>query len=220
MLHLYSYYRSSAAYRVRIALNLKGLPFETIPVHLLENGGEQHSRDYNRINPAQLVPALQDGNQYLSQSMAIMEYLEDICPTPALLPGNAIDRARVRAMAQLIACDIHPLNNLRVLQYLENVLGVDEAARSAWYEHWIHTGFTALEQMLAKTHAHKNLPFCAGDTPGLADCYLVPQMANARRMKIPLQAWPTLCRIEANCLALCAFAKASPDLQPDAPRAA
>ena len=210
---LYSYFRSSAAYRVRIALHLKGLAFDTIPVHLLQDGGLQHSPAYTAINPAQLVPALVDGGQVLGQSMAIIEYLDETCPNPALLPADAAARARVRALSQLIACDIHPLNNLRVLQYLEQVLAVDAGARAAWYQHWVAAGFAALEQMLQG----QAQAFCAGATPGMADCCLVPQLYNARRFQVPLQAYPRLLQIEAACLQLDAFQKAAPENQPDAP---
>ena len=212
MLTLYSYFRSSAAYRVRIALHLKGLAFDTIPVHLLEGGGMQHTPAYTALNPSQLVPTLADDGLHLGQSLAIIEYLEACHPTPALLPADAAGRARVRALAQTIACDIHPLNNLRVLQYLEQVLQVDAAARQAWYQHWVATGFEALERMLA---AGAGGDFCHGSTPGLADCCLVPQMANARRFQVPLDAYPRLCRIEAACLQLEAFARAAPERQPD-----
>lgn len=214
MLQLYSYFRSSAAYRVRIALHLKGLPFEYIPVHLLKDGGQQNSPEYQRINPAKLVPALVDEGHAISQSLAIMEYLDETQPAPALLPRDALGRARVRALAQSIACEIHPLNNLRVLQYLEQDLKLDEAAKTTWYRHWITLGFTALETMLAN-NPHTGT-FCHGDTPGLADCCLIPQIANARRFHTPLDAFPTILRIETSCLALDAFAKAAPQVQPDA----
>lgn len=214
MLQLYSYFRSSASYRVRIALNLKGLPYTYVPVHLLQGGGAQHAPDYQQINPAELVPALVDDGHALGQSLAIMEYLDETHPEPALLPRDALGRARVRALAQTIACEIHPLNNLRVLQYLEHDLQLDEAAKATWYRHWITLGFTALEAMLTKS-PHTGA-FCNGDTPGLADCCLVPQVANSRRFATPLDAFPTIRRIEAACLALDAFTKAAPHLQPDA----
>jgi len=215
MLQLYSYFRSSASYRVRIALNLKGLPFEYMPVHLLKDGGQQHTADYQRINPAELVPALVDDGQAIGQSLAIMEYLDETRPElPALLPRDALGRARVRALAQSIACEIHPLNNLRVLQYLERDLKLDEATKATWYRHWITVGFTAVEAMLAN-NPHTGT-FCHGDTPGMADCCLIPQIANSRRFDTPLDAFPTICQIEAACLALDAFAKAAPALQPDA----
>ena len=214
MLQLYSYFRSSAAYRVRIALNLKGLPFEYIPVHLLKDGGQQHAADYQRINPAELVPALVEDGHAITQSLAIMEYLDETHPDPALLPRDALGRARVRALAQSIACEMHPLNNLRVLQYLERDLKLDETAKNTWYRHWVTVGFTALEAMLAN-NPNTGI-FCHGDTPGLADCCLMPQILNARRFDTPLDPFPTILRIETACLALDAFAKAAPQLQPDA----
>ncbi len=214
MLQLYSYFRSSASYRVRIALNLKGLPYEYVPVHLLKDGGQQHAADYQRINPSELVPALVDDGHAIGQSLAIMEYLDETHPEPALLPRDALGRARVRGLAQSIACEIHPLNNLRVLQYLERDLKLEEATKATWYRHWITLGFTALEAMLAD-NPHTGA-FCHGDTPGLADCCLIPQIANSRRFDTPLDAFPTIRRIEAACLALDAFAKAAPQVQPDA----
>ena len=213
MLKLYTYFRSSAAYRVRIALNLKGLPYESVPVHLLRDGGEQHAPDYARLNPAELVPTLVDGEHALGQSLAIIEYLDEVHPSPLLLPGSALARARIRALAQSIACDMHPLNNLRVLQYLAREHQLDEAAKAMWVRHWITLGFTALEAQLQ--HASTGL-FCHGDTPSLADCCLVPQMFNARRFDTPLEGFPTLCRIEAACLALEAFQRAAPEAQADA----
>nr|WP_295780886.1 maleylacetoacetate isomerase [Rhodoferax sp.] len=214
VLQLYSYFRSSASYRVRIALNLKGLPFEYVPVHLLKDGGQQRAADYQRINPAELVPALVDDGQPIGQSLAIMEYLDETHPEPALLPRDPLGRARVRALSQSIACEIHPLNNLRVLQYLEKDLKLDEATKATWYRHWITLGFTALEAMLADNP--QTGTYCHGDTPGLADCCLIPQIANSRRFETPLDAFPTILRIEQACLALDAFAKAAPQLQPDA----
>ncbi len=214
MLQLYSYFRSSASYRVRIALHIKGLPYEYVPVHLLKDGGQQHSVDYQRINPAELVPALVDDGHSISQSLAIMEYLDETHPEPALLPRDALGRARVRALAQSIACEIHPLNNLRVLQYLERDLQLDETTKATWYRHWITLGFTALESTLAN-NPHTGM-FCHGETPGLADCCLIPQIANSRRFETPLDAFPTILRIEKACLALDAFAQAAPPLQPDA----
>ncbi len=215
MLQLYNYFRSSASYRVRIALNLKGLPYEYIPVHLLKDGGQQHTADYQCINPAELVPALVDDGHAIGQSLAIMEYLDETRPElPALLPHDALGRARVRALAQSIACEIHPLNNLRVLQYLERDLKLDEATKTTWYRHWITLGFTAVEAMLANNP--QTGAFCHGDTPGLADCCLIPQIANSRRFETPLDAFPSIMRIEKACLALDAFAKAAPQLQPDA----
>jgi maleylpyruvate isomerase len=215
MLQLYSYFRSSAAYRVRIALELKGLPYSYVPVHLLKDGGAQHAPQYQRLNPTELVPTLVDEDGHaLGQSLAIMEYLDETQPAPALLPHDALGRARVRALAQTVACEIHPLNNLRVLQYLERDLKVTDAAKSDWYRHWITLGFTALERMLADNPATGR--FCHGDTPGLADCCLIPQVANSRRFDTPLEAFPTIRRIDEACLALPAFQKAAPQVQPDA----
>lgn len=214
MLQLYTYFRSSASYRVRIALHLKGLPFESVPVHLVRDGGQQHSAAYQRINPAALVPALVDGDHAVTQSLAILEYLEETHPSPALLPSDALGRARVRALAQTIACEIHPLNNLRVLQYLQGPLGLDETTKATWYRHWITVGFTALEEMLATSSDTGT--YCHGNTPGLADCCLVPQVANSRRFATPLDAFPTIRRIEEACLALPAFQLAAPSAQPDA----
>ncbi len=214
MIQLYTFFRSSAAYRVRIALNLKGLPYDAVPVHLLRGGGEQHAPGYTQLNPTQLIPTLVDGSLTLGQSLAILEYLEEAYPTPALLPDDAGGRARVRAVSMSIACDIHPLNNLRVLQYLERELKVDEAAKSRWYQHWIILGFSALETMLRSSDATG--AFCHGEAPSMADCCLVPQVANARRFEIALDDFPTICRIDANCAELPAFRQALPQNQPDA----
>lgn len=214
MLQLYTYFRSSASYRVRIALHLKGLLFESVPVHLLKDGGAQHAPAYQHINPAKLVPALIDDGHAVTQSLAIMEYLDETHPDQPLMPRDALGRARVRALAQAIACEIHPLNNLRVLQYLEHDLKLDEATRATWYRHWITLGFTAIEAILANNSATG--VFCHGDTPGLADCCLIPQIANSRRFQTPLEAFPTILRIEEACLALPAFQNAAPQVQPDA----
>ncbi|MEP6942771.1 MAG: maleylacetoacetate isomerase [Betaproteobacteria bacterium] len=209
---LYNYFRSSAAYRVRIALALKGLAYEYISVHLTR--GEQRAAEYVAINPQSLVPLLEDGDVRISQSLAIIEYLEERHPSPPLLPATPEARARVRAIALAIACDIHPLNNLRVLQYLGKVLGVDEKAKNAWYCHWVEAGLSALETQLSSDGATGM--FCHGDTPTLADVCLVPQLANARRYKVALDACPTLVRIDERCRALPAFAAAAPEHQPDA----
>lgn len=214
-LALYSYWRSSAAYRVRIALNLKGLAYETRPVHLLRDGGEQHAAGYRALNPMELIPTLVDGEQTITQSMAIMEYLDEIRPAPALLPADAIGRARVRALALILACDVHPLGNLRVLQYLESQLGADEAARGEWSRHWMAVGFKGLETSLAGSAATGR--FCHGDTPGLADACLVPQFYNALRWKLPMDGYPTIRRIYDACQQLDAFQQAAPERQPDAP---
>jgi maleylacetoacetate isomerase/maleylpyruvate isomerase len=214
---LYGYWRSSAAYRVRIALNLKGLAYESRPVHLVRDGGEQHQQAYRALNPQELVPCLVDGAQVLTQSMAIMEYLDEThpAPAPALLPPDAAGRARVRSLAQLLACDVHPLGNLRVLQYLGNELHADEAVRGSWSRHWIGEGFRALEAMLAG-HAATGR-FCHGDQPTLADACLVPQHYNALRWKLPMEEFPTIRRIVEACQALDAFKRAVPEAQPDAP---
>lgn len=214
MLRLYTYFRSSAAYRVRIALALKGLPYESVPVHLLQGGGEQLAPAYRAVNPAALVPSLQDGDAVLTQSMAILEYLEETHPAPALLPAGPLARARVRALAFTVACDMHPLGNLRVLNYLTGTLGVTEEARKDWARYWMGLGLAAMEQHLvrdAETGA-----FCHGDSPTFADCCLVPQVFNARRFGLELTAFPTVLRIAGHCETLEAFVGAQPGQQPDA----
>ncbi len=211
---LYTYFRSSAAYRVRIALNLKGLAYEAAPVHLTRSGGEQNQPGYRAVNPAGLIPALEDDGQVLTQSLAIIEYLDETHPTPPLLPGSAVDRARIRALAQTVACDIHPLNNLRILRYLSTELGASEEQKNTWYRHWIESGFTALESLLA--HDPRTGAFCHGNTPTLADICLAPQIFNARRFACNLDAMPTICRIAAECEKLEAFTRAAPANQPDA----
>ncbi len=212
-MELYGYFRSSAAYRVRIALNLKGIAYTSVPVHLTRGGGEQHSERYKALNPTGLVPTLVDGDVVLGQSMAILEYLEETQSGPALLPADAKGRARVRAIAQTIACDIHPLNNLRILQYLKHELKVDEEARNDWYRHWVGQGLSAIETMLA-THPDTG-QYCHGDQPGIADACLIPQLANARRFDCDLSAMPTIVRIDAACASLRAFQQAAPANQPD-----
>ena len=215
---LYGYWRSSAAYRVRIALNLKGLSYESRPVHLLREGGEQHAVDYRSVNPQELIPCLLDGDRVITQSLAIMEYLDEMHPEleTALLPVDVRGRARVRALAMVVACDIHPLGNLRVLQQLESQLGADEAQRGEWSRHWIATGFKALEAMLADNAATGR--YCHGDTPGLADACLIPQFYNALRWKLPIDDYPTLHRIYRACNELEAFRRAAPEVQSDAPK--
>lgn len=209
---LYSYFRSSAAYRVRIALNLKHLDASIVPVHLVKK--MHQADDYAALNPQKLVPALSlDSGDVITQSLAIMEYLEECDDEPVLLPTDIIGRARVRALSQLIASDIHPLNNLRVLAYLKNQLQISETQKNAWYQHWIHEGFGALEQRLQEAATGK---FCHGDTPTMADCCLVPQVFNAKRFDVDLGAYPTIQAIYANCMALEAFVKASPSEQIDA----
>jgi maleylpyruvate isomerase len=211
-LKLYGYFRSSAAYRVRIALALKGLAYEYLAVHLRK--GEQDSAEYRELNPNALVPTLVDARGTFTQSLAIIEYLDERHPEPPLLPRSPEARSRVRAIAFAIACDIHPLDNLRVLRYLMRTLGASEEAKDAWYRHWIDVGLGALEAQLAREPATGE--FCHGDTPTLADCCLVPQLANTRRAGIPLDAYPTLTRIETTCNALPAFVAAAPERQPDA----
>ncbi|MEN5266066.1 maleylacetoacetate isomerase [Stenotrophomonas sp. TWI587] len=213
-IELFSYWRSSAAYRVRIGLNLKGLPHRITPVHLVREGGEQHSAAYAALNPQELVPTLRHGDQVLQQSMAILEYLDEVFPATPLLPVDAEGRARVRALAQLVACDIHPLNNLRVMQYLERTLQASAEARTQWTLHWMAEGLAAMETLLAG-HAATGT-FCHGDQPGLADACLVPQLYNAHRFGLDLAPYPTLQRIEAACLDLPAFDAARPENQIDA----
>ncbi len=211
---LYSYYRSSAAYRVRIALSLKGLDYEYSPVNLLDR--VQKSTGYLTQNPQGLVPALElDDGTVLQQSMAILEYLEDCHPTPALLPSAPLERAWARSLALHIACDIHPLNNSSVLTYLRQDLGVDEAGISIWYTRWVQRGFAALESQLCGSTSE----YCHGNQPGLVDVMLLPQMYNARRFQVPTDNYPTLQRICAALEALPAFARAHPDSAPDAPQA-
>ncbi len=217
-LQLYSYWRSSAAYRVRIGLGLKGLAYETLPIHLLRDGGEQHGEAFRKANPQGLVPALRHGDRVLSQSLAILEYVDEVWPEQPLLPKSADERGRARSIALAIACDIHPLNNLRVLQYFEHTWEVPQPRREAWVRHWIEQGFAALESMLADDPMTGR--FCIGDTPGLADCCLVPQVYNARRFGLDLSPYPTILRIEQACLALPAFKAAAPEAQPDAPKGA
>lgn len=217
MLKLYTYFRSSAAYRVRIALGLKDLPFESIPVHLLKNGGEQNDPAYRRANPQGLVPALQtEAGPVLAQSLAIIEYLDETHPDQGLrlLPEDALGRAHVRSLSQIIACDTHPLNNLRVLRYLVHELGVSSEQKDAWYRHWVAQGLQAVEASLTADRATGD--FCHGDSPTLADCCLVPQVANAQRFDCPLDAYPTVQRIVAACETLPAFQQAHPSRQADA----
>lgn len=211
---LFTYFRSSAAYRVRIALNLKGLAYEAVPVHLLRDGGQQHRADYREKSPLGIVPALQTEAGVLTQSLAIIEWLDETHPQTPLLPADADGRARVRALAQTIACDIHPLNNLRVMSYLTNNLGIGEAQKADWYRHWVNEGLAALEKLLAGDP--RTGRFCHGDQPGLADCCLVPQVFNARRFDCPMAGLPTIERIVAACESMYAFQNASPAQQVDA----
>lgn len=210
---LYTYFRSSAAYRVRIALNLKGIAYDPRFVHLLKGGGEQYKAAYRALNPQGLVPTLVDNGMVLTQSLAIIEYLEDIHPEPPLLPPSAEDRAYVRSLAHLIACDIHPLNNLRVLNYLKNSLGADEEAARGWYRHWITEGFQALEAQLQRNRS--NGRYCFGDHASLADICLIPQVYNAKRFNCDLTPYPTVDSIYRHCSALSAFRFAAPENQAD-----
>lgn len=211
-MQLYSYFRSSAAYRVRIALNLKGLESQIIPVHLLNNGGEQHGSAYQQINPSELLPTLIDDDFTLTQSLSILEYLEEKYPEPTLLGQDIQTRALIRAFCLNIACDIHPLNNLRVLKYLKNTLEISEEQKTAWYKHWINIGFQSLEQQLIQS----NGKFCFGDNATFADCCLVPQVYNALRFDIDISAFPKIKSIYQHCSAIDAFKQASPEQQIDA----
>ena len=211
---LYTFFRSSASYRVRIALNLKALNCEQVPIHLRRGGGEQFSATYKAINPQALVPALEDAGRILTQSLAIMEYLEERYPKPPLLPADPADRALVRSMALIIACEVHPIQNLRVLVHLKNNMKQSEDDLNLWARHWIDLGLSAFEQIVVSSP--KQSGFCFGDTPTLADICLVPQLANARRFGCDLSAYPTLLQIEKACSALPAFADAAPEKQPDA----
>jgi maleylacetoacetate isomerase len=208
---LYSYFRSSAAYRVRIAFNLKGLSYETVPIHLQKEGGQNLKPEYRAINPQMRVPALKlDSGELLTQSLAIVEYLDEVHPRPPLLPPDPVDRAQVRAVAQLIACDIHPLNNVAPLRYLKNELSQEQAKIDIWYHHWVLAGFDAIETMVRPG------PYAFGADVTLADICLVPQVANARRLKVPLERFPKIVAIDAACATLPAFQKARPENQPDA----
>jgi len=209
----YGFFRSSAAFRLRIALNLKGIEAQHVLVDFSK--GEQGGVNYREVNPQGRVPALWlDDGTVLIQSLAIIEYLDETHPNPPLVPKDAKGRARVRGLAQLIACDIHPLNNISILNYLRDELKADEAARNAWYRHWVRLGFEALESLLADDKATGR--YCHGDAPGLADVCLVPQVFNAERYQCPLEPYPTIRRIQAACMALPAFADAQPARQPEA----
>ena len=213
-LTLYTYWRSSAAFRVRIALNVKGLVHESVPKHLLRDGGEQRKADYLALNPQGLVPGLAHDGAFVSQSLAICEYLEEIQPEPPLLPGSALDRAKIRAMTLAVACDIHPLQNLRVLQYLRREFGQDDDGVNRWTRHWISSGFAALEQWIALNSADGR--YCYGSSVTLADVFLLPQVFNARRVETDLGPYPRIVAVAAHLLTLPAFAAARPEAQPDA----
>jgi maleylacetoacetate isomerase len=207
---LHSYFRSSASFRVRIALNLKGLAYDYVPVHLAR--GDHRKPDFEALSPERLLPLLEDGGKKLTQSMAIIEYLDETHPEPALLPADAAGRARVRALSQLIACEIHPLNNLRVLKYLLRELNTGEAVKNTWYNHWCREGLQAFERQLAEAPAST---YCHGETPTLADCCLVPQIFNARRFDMPFDGLDRTMRVFDACMALPAFEKAQPSRCPD-----
>lgn len=210
-MQLYSYFRSSAAYRVRIALNLKGLSYTTTAVHLVKDGGHNRRAEFRSINPQMRLPVLATAQgDTLIQSLAIIEYLDETHPEPPLLPKDPLARARVRAMAQLIACDIHPLNNIGPLRYLKNEMGQEQSAIDAWYRHWVLEGFAALEDLI------ESGPYAWGGQVTLADLCLVPQVYNARRLKVPLEKFPKIVAADAACLALAAFDRARPEQQPDA----
>lgn len=210
-MQLYTYFRSSAAYRVRIALNVKGLSAEMVPIHLQKEGGLNKKPEYRAVNPQMRVPALRlDSGELLTQSLAIIEYLDEVHRDPPLLPRDPVERAKVRALAQLIACDIHPLNNVSPLRYLKNELGQDQAKIDLWYHHWILEGFDAMEAMI------RPAPYAFGSAVTLADICLVPQVYNARRLKVPLDRFSKLVAIDAACAKLAAFERARPENQPDA----
>jgi maleylacetoacetate isomerase/maleylpyruvate isomerase len=208
---LYTYFRSSAAFRVRIAMNLKGLAYVPAFVHLAR--GEHRAPAYGSVNPQALLPTLEDGGWLLTQSLAILEYLEETHPAPPLLPKDSFERARVRSLAMLIACEIHPVNNLRVLQHLKRAMGQSEEQVNAWYRHWIGDGLAKLEADLARTDTGV---YCHGNSPTIADCCLVPQVFNAQRYQCDTMAYPTVMRVFAACMKLDAFDRAQPSKQPDA----
>ena len=214
MIKLYNYFRSSASYRVRIALNLKGLTYEYVPVHLLKDGGQQLAPSFRALNPEALVPVLDDDGAVLTQSLAIIEYLEETRPEPPLLPSDVIERAYVRSIALAIACEIHPLNNLRVLRYLVKTLGVTEEQKNEWYRYWVEQGLASVEaRLIAERRSGR---YALGDVVTLADVLIVPQIFNAKRMDCRLDALPTVMRIFDNCMELTAFVDAQPSAQPDA----
>jgi len=214
MMTLYGYFRSGTAYRTRIALNLKGLDYENIAINLAQD--EQLEAAFKAINPQGLVPVLQADDLLLYQSPAILEWLEDVYPEHALLPNDTTGRMHVRALSAMIGCDIHPINNRRILQYLRNELSVDEEKVIAWCNRWITEGFTALETRLAADKNRGN--YCYGDRPTLADCYLIPQVSSARRFKVDLTAYPNIVAIDTHCQTIQAFMDAAPMMQPDAPK--
>ncbi len=210
---LYGYFRSSAAFRARIALNLKGIKPELRFIHLLKDGGQQHTAEYKALNPQELIPALAHDGHTITQSLAIIEYLNDVVPEPPLLPRDSYGRARCREIAYVVACDIHPVNNLRVGQYIKRTFKMQDEDVFAWQRHWIEVGFNALEKLLSSPLTGT---FCHGDMPTIADICLIPQVANARRVNLNIETWPTIARIEAHALSTSAFDAALPKNQPDA----
>lgn len=216
MITLYDYFRSTACYRVRIALNLKKINYETISINLIQDGGQQYQAEYTSINPQNLVPTLvinknkKDKKIAITQSLAILEYLEEQYPTPPLLPVDLIARANARTIAQLIACDIHPLNNLRVLQYITTTLGHNEQDKLNWYQHWMKQGFTALEKLLITYQSNPN--FCIGNSISIADICLIPQVYNAKRFNCDMNNYPRICRINQHCLTINEFITSQPNI--------
>lgn len=208
---LYDYFRSTACYRVRIALNLKNIAYEKIDIHLVNHGGEQHSPEYQAINPQELVPSLEINGHIISQSLAIISYLDETYPNPALLPQNPLDRSTVKSLALIVACDMHPLNNLRVLNRLKNQFQANETQVTEWYHHWLKSGFDALEAKLQQIK--RSQPFCFGNTVTLADLCLIPQVYNANRFHFTMDNYPLIKEINAHCLTLESFQKAVPEAQ-------
>ncbi|MCE0722685.1 maleylacetoacetate isomerase [Legionella resiliens] len=206
---LYDYFRSTACYRVRIALNLKNIAYEKIDIHLVNHGGEQHSPEYRKINPQELVPSLEVNGNVISQSLAIIDYLEEAYPAPALLPQNPLDRATVRSLALIVACDMHPLNNLRVLNRLKEQFQANETQVTEWYHHWLKAGFDAFEAKLQ--HIERSQSFCFGDAITLADLSLIPQVYNANRFHFAMDNYPLINEINTHCLTLAPFQKATPE---------
>jgi len=212
-MRLYTYFRSSAAYRVRIALAIKGVEFTAVPIHMIKDGGQHRAPEYLKINPMGLVPALETPHGVITHSLAICEYLEEIHPAPSLLPRAPIDRAYVRAIANAVACEIHPLNNLRVLTHLTGAMGLDESAKLSWYRHWIAVGLSGIEQLIGGSR--RSGDFCCGDTPGLGEVFLVPQIYNARRFACPLTDYPQIAAIVERAERHPAFIAARPESQED-----
>lgn len=209
MMKLYDYFRSTACYRVRIALNIKGIAYEKVDIHLINDGGQQHSAEYSVINPQHLVPSLEVNGQIVHQSLAIIDYLDETFPSPALLPQDPMQRAMVRSLALIIACDMHPLNNLRVLNQLKREFHADEEHVMQWYHHWLRAGFNAFETKLRSLQRSQDL--CVGDSISLADLCLIPQVYNAKRFHFPLQDYPLICKINDYCCSLEAFQQAAPE---------